>query len=95
MFWNVLKKLPLVELGFTEDEIDTMRQWCEWEKDGYVQYEEAYSELTDSVINAIDSMYADSAEPKGVIELIGELSKRETDEEKVEVLKKRFVLTPF
>lgn len=36
-FWAVLKSLPLQELGFTEAEIDTMREWCEWDKDGVVQ----------------------------------------------------------
>eukprot|EP01038_Epipyxis_sp_PR26KG_P008342 gene8342-11285_t len=54
-FWSILKKLPLTIAGFSEEEIDSMRDWVDWEHEGVVLYDEVLFELADSVVQAIES----------------------------------------
>lgn len=53
-FWNAVYDLPLSELGFTQGELDAIRQYSSWENDGVVYYYEVLFELGDSVIASIE-----------------------------------------
>ncbi len=57
VFWRLARSLPLDTLGLTEDDIDTIRQYCSWENedDGRVYYYESLFEFTESIITAIDN----------------------------------------
>ena len=57
LFWIILRSLPLVDIGFTEDEVLVMSDWCEWDHDGFVFYKEILHEFADSIINAIDHIH--------------------------------------
>jgi len=53
-FWSSFyQRLPLLELGFTSDEMDAMRTWVEWEHGGFIAFDDIKEELADSIMDAI------------------------------------------
>lgn len=53
-FWSSFyQRLPLLELGFTSDEMDAMCSWVEWEHGGSIAFDDIKEELADSIMDAI------------------------------------------
>jgi Ca2+-binding EF-hand superfamily protein len=50
-----MKDLKLELIGFTEEEIDAMRSWCDWDDDGTISYDECVGELADAVLTQMEN----------------------------------------
>eukprot|EP00604_Paraphysomonas_vestita_P003356 CAMPEP_0174818956 /NCGR_PEP_ID=MMETSP1107-20130205/1916_1 /TAXON_ID=36770 /ORGANISM="Paraphysomonas vestita, Strain GFlagA" /LENGTH=284 /DNA_ID=CAMNT_0016031613 /DNA_START=1600 /DNA_END=2454 /DNA_ORIENTATION=- len=51
-FWNTLKSL---NVGYTEDELQGIQAWVDYDGDGVISYAEVINELADSLIDIIES----------------------------------------
>lgn len=51
-FWNTLKSL---NVGYTDDELEGIQAWVDYDGDGQISYAEVINELADSLIDIIES----------------------------------------
>ncbi len=86
-FWEIVKTLPLDDLGMTEEEIDGIREWSEWEIDGNIYYYETLFELSESMIAAIESKVGGDTDVHRVIESTSTKTKKKPDEKPAELSK--------
>lgn len=52
-FWKFYDTLPLLELGFTKDEAESMKLWVEWDHDGWICFDEIKEELADAIVDSL------------------------------------------
>ena len=69
-FWEIMKKLPLEELGLTNSDIEAMTQWSEWVSEERVNYHEAIFELADSIITSIENKTNGNTNVLEIIEIL-------------------------
>ena len=54
-FWTFMNNLPMDYLGFTTEEVEMMKEFCDWDDNGYVSFDEIRGELADHLITAMDA----------------------------------------
>lgn len=54
-FWKFMSNLPMEFLGFTQEEVAIMQEFCDWDQDGQVSFDEVIGELVDTLITSIDA----------------------------------------
>lgn len=72
-FWKIVRSLPGELLGFSEDDLNTIQQYCAWENadDGRIYYYEVLFEFAESVITAIENK---SSGEKDVTVIVNQLT---------------------
>lgn len=54
-FWNFFESLDLESMGYTTEERDGIKEWCEWSIDGYISLADVQHELIDLIINGLEN----------------------------------------
>mmetsp|Transcript_98 Transcript_98/g.167 ORF Transcript_98/g.167 Transcript_98/m.167 type:complete len:752 (-) Transcript_98:341-2596(-) len=91
-FWKYMYKLPLAELGLTEESITGMRDWTEWETDGRVYYNEVLFELADSVLTAIETKEDGNNDVVAVLEALDKSQKLHHHKSEAKIVRNKSVL---
>jgi hypothetical protein len=54
-FWQFFACLDLESMGYTTEEREGIREWCDWSIDGYVSLADVQHELVDLIMNGLEN----------------------------------------